>query len=374
MFGLGSGLVGCAGPTTPLGAVWALFPSETTRLQEDFPEKKVEILSHAADAEGPAITQAQSETTGPAMDISPSKQILHGPAPLRLQIKDPSGDLVHFNLWVRYNGFDVSKNFVMSSKVFRSWDQRMLVLENRNIRLPASSEHQIEFIYRNSQGEVAYLKYEAPSCYAFRPKPVLTTAGFRPPKALLGIIDRNSTKAGLSPAFFTALIAQESGFNTKRVSWHKALGLTQVTSIAEGEVASQFEDWPRYPDIDKLSAATVKFLIMSGKINRFNEWRLDPTRSIQGGVAFAVKLAERWSSPENMSKIKSIFRDPEAEHTRLILASYNSGYARVQYALAKYGKNWITSPQLKEARKYVNSIFSYCDFFAETEETYVEAT
>jgi soluble lytic murein transglycosylase-like protein len=58
-------------------------------------------------------------------------------------------------------------------------------------------------------------------------------------------------------------------------------------------------------------------------------------------------------------------RFDEAERTKLLLASYNSGYARVLTALRTYGKNWITSPELHEARRYVNRISSYCDYFSQ---------
>src|SRR5262249_52501374 len=129
----------------------------------------------------------------------------------------------------------------------------------------------------------------------------------------------------------------------------------------------QLAGWPRYPGINELPSLWVKALVMSGKANDSNEWRLDSERSIRGGMAYMKLLIDRWSSQENMSHIQSLYEDPQIEQTKLVLASYNSGYTRVYTAFHRYGAQWITAPDLKEARRYVNRIFSLCDRFSELE-------
>jgi soluble lytic murein transglycosylase-like protein len=311
-------------------------------------------------------------TQGPRIRTSPGKQVLHSTSPLRIVIKDPAGDLENFSFVVRYNGLDVSRSFTQRSRFRTRWDRKLLVVENPAVKLSATDQHQIEFIYRNSAGQLARAKFEPPSCNAFELKPVRTTGDFNPSGKLLGTIARHSRDQKLSPAFFTALVAQESGFDPTSVSWAKAMGLTQVTSLAETEILKKFKDWPRYPGLDEMSSAQVKLLILRGTINAKNEWRLDDEKSIQGGIAYLKLLNERWNSPENLAKIQSISQatseDPVIAQTQLILASYNSGYSRVKQAVDTLGKDWMKSAELGEARKYVNRIFSYCNHFSERED------
>ena len=179
------------------------------------------------------------------------------------------------------------------------------------------------------------------------------------------VISEKAAKAGLSPSFFTALVAQESGFQPQVVSWARALGLTQITGSAESEFISRYQSWPRYPDVNTMPVAVLKALVLAGKINAKSEWRLDPDHSIQGGIDYTVMLADKWSSPARLARIRSLFANPEEEHTRLILASYHSGFSRVLSAFEKYGRNWLEAPDLREARKYVNRIESYCDYFSQ---------
>ena len=59
-------LVGCAGPSTPLGAVWAMHPSQVSRTLA-------------------AVPDAPNETEGVPgvkIDFKPNHQVLHGPKPL----------------------------------------------------------------------------------------------------------------------------------------------------------------------------------------------------------------------------------------------------------------------------------------------------
>ena len=365
-------LSGCAGPATPLGAVWTLKPlpkpvvAESSSIEEPEPvDTEVAKLNR-----GPASIQIHPVAlldSPPRIQFSPARQVLHGASPFKITIEDLSGEIEKHKLTIRYNGYDVSKTFLRRARVSIDRFERKITIENPRIRLSPASDHFIEVTYRNSQGNYAYARYGSPSCYAFRPKSVLSLAGFSAPPNLLQLIEEVSKRKGINPAFSTGLVAQESGFNPQAVSWAKAVGLTQVTAIAESEVLKENSDWPQYPQLNELSVIQLKALIMSGKVNAQNEWRLHPEHSVQGGLAYITYLAKRWSSPENLEKIRKLFRDPEAAQTQLILASYQSGYSRVASALDERGKKWLQDDGLTEARKYVNRIFSFCDHFSEQE-------
>jgi hypothetical protein len=342
----------CAGPTTPMGAVWAVTPFQATSFKGSFG----------------AGTNNTHSAAAPKIFVTPTKQVLHGPSPLKIYIKDPTGDLTRYDFNVRYNGLDVSSSFARKARYTLDWNKRTLIVENPVLRLPATEDHLIEFFYKNSNGMIAYANYDAPICNAFRFQPVISTGNFSPPIELVSLISDVSRQKGINPGFMTGLVAQESGFNPKLVSWAKALGLTQITTVAEKEIIAQHPTWPRYRELENYSVSKVKLFIQKDKINRRNEWRLNPRLSVQGATDFIQAIAEKWSTKENKELIRILFDDPEIATNKLILASYHSGYNRVSAALYEHGKNWLKSPQLKEARKYVNKVFSYCHTFVDSEE------
>ncbi|MCM2323844.1 MAG: transglycosylase SLT domain-containing protein [Oligoflexia bacterium] len=301
--------------------------------------------------------------------MTPENQVLHGPAPLRVTVRDPVGDLDQFRFTVRYNGLDVTRSFLRQCRISQKWSERSIVYENRVVRLPADGEHVIDFVYRSVSGEIGQARYAPPVCYPFRPRAVAHTGDFRPSPSIVRAIDSIAREEGFNPAFFTGLVAQESRFVPTAVSWAKALGLSQVTSSAEKEIAAQFAEWPRYPELERMPVELVRLLVRAGKINASNEWRLDPRRSIRGGVVFTRMLAERWSTPQQLERLRQLFADPEVEQAKLLLASYHSGYSRVLSALQARGTDWLRAPELQEARRYVNRVFSYCSFFEKPGET-----
>lgn len=344
--GLSLSLVGCAGPNTPVGAIWDLSPSSVIG---EFTRRADDVF--------------------PQIQLYPSKQVLHASTPLKVAIlDDPRSALDTRRFTIRYNGYDVTRSFLLQSKVRRIASDGRWMIEAPSVRLPADDEHRIEFQYSNSAGQEAYTRYESPVCYAFRPRSPQHTGDFHPPEEMLKLITNYSQKHGVSPAFLTGLIAQESRFEPDSVSWAKAIGLTQITDVAEMEVIRSRNHWPRYPGLNRMNAHVVHFLIATGKVNEANEWRLAPETSIEGGLIYVKSLAERWSSDANKERLKHIFKDPELAQTQLVLASYHSGYSRVSSALDKLGKDWLKSSELKEARKYVNRISSYCYHFSESED------
>jgi hypothetical protein len=351
-------LSGCAGPTTPLGSVWVLTPRQA--FGEDLATRS------PASSSGSVIQAA----TIPQILFTPSRQVLHGPASVRVRILDPSGDFTHYKLNVRYNGVDVSRSFLRHSRVRIEPEAKYLEIDNPEVRLPAVEDHRIEMVYQSASGAIASARYKAPVCNAFHASKIRNVADFRPDSQLLDLIARLSSQEGFNPAFFTALIAQESGFNPKTISWAKAIGLTQMTSRAEAEVIDDFHDWPRYPRIESYPLVRLKYMVMTGKINGSNEWRLDPSKSVEGGIMYARYLSGLWSTEANTARIRKLFPHQPIEiiRTKLILASYHSGYTRVSAALDSRGRRWLFTRGLKEARKYVNRIFSYCNYFIEGED------
>lgn len=374
----GATVSGCAGPTTPLGAIWSLQSrdGESSRGLAD-----IASLAGMQDA----VIALASPVPPPTLRFNPPRQVLHGRRAIQVIIDDEGG--VPRLPWlgnghefrVRYHGHDVTRGFLLQAKFTRASDGKRLVIEVPSLRLKANAEHLIEMGYRGPSGQRAVARYPAPVCRAFESRAIRSTDEFKSPvlsPELLRTIESVSLETGFSPAFTAALIAQESSFNPRSVSFARAVGLTQVTPIAETEVAQVFARWPRYPGLNDLPAPIVKALVLAGHVNASNEWRLHPERSIRGGLAFARMLSERWLDSEGFSKVRwsdgaeaapggSAHDGLEVARTRLILASYNSGYSRVLGAIRSHGAAWLTAPELKEARQYVNRIFSYCDAFGQ---------
>jgi hypothetical protein len=328
-----------------LGAVWAVHPSQVTRTLASVPD-------------APNDTKG---TSGVVIDFKPTRQVLHGPKPLIIRIQDPNGMSESPRLQVRYDGMDVTTTFLQQARRYSRSNEHELLVRVPVVRLSPHLDHRIEVRYYNASG-VSSAFYRPPVCRAFDLKPVQHTDGFTPENNLLSIIANLSQQAQINPALTTALIAQESSFNPRTVSWAKAMGLTQMTPIAEDEISDQvdnYQKWPHYKGIERIPASVIKMMVLAGKINAKNDWKLDKELSVRGGLAFILYLQKRWSTPEMRARFDEI------ERTKLILASYNSGSARVLSALNHYGKSWIKAPELREARHYVNRIFSFCDFFSQ---------
>lgn len=346
---IGMLLSGCAGPATPLGAPWATTSDDVKNGPLSF---IASLFEHGASN----------------IKFDPPHQVLHGPSPLKITITDPKGIKSNYKLVVRHNGLDVTTSFLRQATTTVRKDR--IVLDLPVLRLPPERDHLIEVIYGVSTDLAAYARYETPLCRAYDQNRIQRLNGFNPGLRMVDLINKISKTKGFSPAFTAAVIAQESSFNPRTVSWAKAIGLTQITPVAEDEIVTEYAGWPRYPGINELPAMFVKALVLSGNANPTNEWRLEPGMSIHGGLTYMQRLVERWNTPENMARIRSSFPDPDEALTRLVLASYNSGYTRVYNAFIRHGSAWITAPELKEARKYVNRISSFCDYFSTTNDLF----
>jgi soluble lytic murein transglycosylase-like protein len=208
-----------------------------------------------------------------------------------------------------------------------------------------------------------------PSCSAFAANQMLfAIPDFDPPMAVLQLINQSAQRKNLNPFFVAALVAQESSFDPRALSRGKALGLTQVTSLGESEIIKRFDSWPRYPGLESIPLPLLKVSIMAGRIHSGNEWRLDPAHSIEGGVEYLSYLSDYWSRPDKRAQIERKLGPGENAMSEVMLASYNSGAARVSDALERDGSRWLQDEELGEARKYVRRIVSYCDHFEHRED------
>lgn len=343
-------LVGCAGPTTPFGA---------------------KPVSQFFNNVKRALSRGPANENAPSIQFSPHRQVLHGRSRFTITIEDLAGIQKDFRLQVNYNGVDMTNTFLAQAHLNRE-NEKKLRVTFPNLRLPATKDHDIEVVYWHSldESETPLSRhYGKPECFAFKPEPVKNTGEFKNVDRIVRLLNQVARDEKVNPSFIAGLIAQESGFDSRAVSSAKAIGLTQVTSLGEAEFIDDYKHWPRFPELSDMSAPIVKLNILTGTINSENEWRLDPKLSISGGVAYIEYLDNYWRRPEAMSMVSSHYTNPEDVLTSLILASYNSGAARVSNALRKYGKNWLSvESELSEARKYVNRVTSFCDYFSNGED------
>lgn len=338
-------LFGCAGPTTPFGT----------------PNMRIDPFSEKLDPPSQSIK----------IKLFPKDQILHGKVDFKVTIEDPVGITPNYKVRLFYNGLDVSEKFLSQAKrTFLDPDHTKLQLILPNLRIQPLKTNRIYFGYmRNINTRPVFARYHAPSCSAFSEGDLASAHEIGMPLPVKKMIQKMGKDEKINPNFLAGLVAQESGFDAKAVSWAKAIGLTQITPLGEAEIIKTYKEWPRYPEINHMSSPAIKMKVMRGKINASNEWRLNPSHSIQGGLTYIKFLNGYWHRQENFQNLLNLSGDSEGILSAAILASYNSGPARVNYALQKYGKRWLVdAPELGEARLYVARVTSYCDYFSQGEE------
>ncbi len=340
--------LGCAGPTTPFG---------TPNL---FTEKGVPG-TFSGDT---AATQSVK------IKFFPQRQVLHGKVDFKIIIEDPVGIGPDYRIRLFYNKLDVSEKFLWQAKrVFINQEHTKLQLTVPNLRIQPLKTNHVYFGYmRNINTKPIFAIYTPPSCSVFSAGTLASSHEIGMPFGVKTMIQAMGEEEKINPNFIAGLVAQESGFDTKAVSWAKAIGLTQITPLGEAEVIKTYKGWPRYPDINQMSLPLIRMRVMRGKINSKNEWRLNPEYSIRGGTAYVKFLNNYWHKQENFQKLINTSNDPERALSSAILASYNSGPARVNYALQRFGNGWLQdAPELGEARLYVARVTSYCDYFSQEE-------
>lgn len=328
-------LTGCAGPTTPFGGL-------------DFWTGDGHFFK--ASVEAPTLD----------LDISPGRQVLHKSSSIKIEYT-PTGtrkDDVKIN--VIYNHRDVTKAFERRALASEQ-EGKQIIYIYPNLRLLPDRRHDIEIFIRKGGQIVSQRKYLPPNCSMETPRSIASIAPFKPERNYLGTITHLAREHKMNPSFLAGLIAQESGFDSELVSRSKALGLTQVTSVADDELKKLRPEWSRDARIETLDSKEVASLIRQKKIGAKQDWRLDPELAIEGGALYLNYLREYWNSVENKTLLRA---HPNVAYTEVILASYNSGASRVKIRIQKHGDDWLDDDDLKEAFKYVNNVESYCYHFS----------
>ena len=106
-------------------------------------------------------------------------------------------------------------------------------------------------------------------------------------------------------------------------------------------------------------------MIKAGKIDRRHDWRLDPRKSIQGGLSLLKDFQGYWSRPEIEEFYERNLQSHRPDPTSVLLASYHSGPTRVRNAMVELGPRYLYHEELGEARRYVKRVKSYCYHFAQ---------
>ena len=356
-----AGCIGCVGPTTPLGAVDSPARGHPTAAPAD-PQLPAVLPELQAPAPDPLSQRA-------AILFSPENQRVHGPYTWRVLVLDPSGrapaDLSRVRLF--YNDLEVTKaataQFRVHQKSITHAGQPALQLEMPHLRLDPMEEHRIRVEYTTSTGQPLVARYAFPILAGLGgQEPLATTAPFRIDPELQGSIEDASGEFRVNPVVLAALIAQESSFNPHALSRARALGLTQVTHLTEPDIARQFPGWPRNPRLGRFSQRELRNLIPS-VINRGNEWRLDPEKSIRGGAFYLGYLRDRLQAESNRPYLDNVGTNRERLVAEASLAAYNSGLNRILYMMKTHGPEWLEQKQTREAKRYVRKILSYYGSF-----------
>lgn len=327
-------LIGCVGPVSPFGGI--------------------EIWS----ADGHQFEPQNINSANQDITVSPRRQVLHKPSDFKIEFNLDEKP----QLKVTYNKKDVTNTFLKSATLKEDTDKQIQVLFNE-LNLKPDRRHKIDIYWLvHKFSSYFHLAYLPPYCLINEARSIASTAPFNPKSEYINTIYTTAYSQKLNPAMLAGLIAQESGFDPNQVSSAKAVGLTQVTPIADAEIQKMKPDWKRDKRILKLNATELKYKIQTREISHLQDWRLNPNQSIEGGAIYINYLINYWSLKENKDLLT---RFPEIDFSEVVLSSYNSGAARVKSKIRSAGSDWLDDEELKEAFKYVNSVISYCYHFSE---------
>ncbi|EQC43770.1 transglycosylase SLT domain protein [Bacteriovorax sp. Seq25_V] len=308
---------------------------------------------------------AQEEENKVQITFYPEKQNWHDNHDVYVIIKSSKKQLLPQNLRLFWNHKDITTSFKGIREVIFE-DKLNMIIKIKDIRLLPFQDNDITAYYMDSEsGIVSSTEYQKPECLLKEESNIVNTDPFNVKQSFINLVRTESEKANINPNLLIALIAQESGFNPKAVSYAKAIGLTQVTELANKHILDEHRRWKSDSRIKKLPVPIIRALIELGKINEKNEWRLDRKKSVIGGIEYIKYLENYWKG--NITLIERVYGtnfNQEQVLTDLILASYNSGPFRIKTRLIKDGRAWKQSKSILEARKYVGKIKSYCNHFA----------
>lgn len=365
MLSLSTFLGACAGPSSPFGKIepnisdlakdLARQPANRNESNKDSPDNLDFELEMATDLDFIDI------------EISPDRQLLHDKSELKITIIDPKGIPSNHKFKIFYDLIDVTESFLKNSHMDISDDHKKMTFTLKNFRLIPAQDNEIIIGYRRSSiSPIVYTEYKKPDCNLRESTKLGKIRSFRIDQMTMMNIENVAQDNNLNPNFLAGLVAQESGFNPNAVSFARAIGLTQVTPIAEKHIIKKYPSWPKHEKINTLPIPIVKSLISFGKINQDNEWRLNKKTSLIGGAEYLAYIERYWKKDENIWLLNNFFTDSDHVIDDIILASYNSGPYRVKSSIRRLGKDWVKSHQLKEARKYIKKVKSYCYHFSKS--------
>ncbi len=343
------GIIGCAGPTSPLGPA-TLFANKLN----------VSIRALIGSNEHLAINRQIS--------FFPNRQILHKKSSLEITISDDEGIPEDYQLKIYFDRRDVTRHFIQHSII--EWEPRQnrwLKLKMPVVRLRSDLDGEIVVSYqRNNSTPMIAAEYQKPKCNLKANKALTFIEDFDVEPNTLKFINAFAEANEINPFLLAGLIAQESGFQNNAFSYSRAMGLTQITPIGEQEILKVHSNWPRYPGLNELPLGYIKFMLQQGQLNSTNEWRLNPEYSINGGSTYIRQLESYWSRSDKAGLLQAHFSNLEQDTSRVVLASYNSGPYRVSQAIEQNHHDWLKrGAGLDAARKYVNRVMSFCDRFSE---------
>lgn len=367
--GLCAALLSCAGPTTPFGALHELKPAPTQG-----PSELQQVEAQAQKPEKSASDFFSPPPTKSQIEFYPTKQVLHDRQTLKVAFRDPRG-ISDESLWkIYFNGYDVTRQILPTAVTSLDDDRRTLILEFPNLRLRPEVDNLVKVAFFQSKKAPAVVRqWDPPDCSLHEMRGIDQTGDFNVPPHILKNIQAWATEHKINPSLITGLIAQESAFDPTAVSWAKAMGLTQVTPIGDLEIARTEPSWPRSDKVTRLPASLIKTLVNTGQLTARDDWRLNPELSIRGGLTLLEYFENYWRMDLNFERLESNFSNPQQMLTPVVLASYHSGAARVKRAINESGPKFLTADYLKEARKYVNRVNSYCYHFSKQEGAHAKA-
>ncbi|MEQ1724187.1 MAG: transglycosylase SLT domain-containing protein, partial [Pseudobdellovibrio sp.] len=288
--------------------------------------------------------------------------VLHKASNFMIEFNLPSYKKSEPRIKVTYNKKEVTSTFLKSAQLQKGHDKQIEYVFNK-LNLKPDRRHQIDVYWSpNDDNIFSRLAYLPPSCSINTSRSIATTAPFKPNPDYIKFINNTALTQQINPSLLAGLVAQESGFKPNQVSYAKAIGLTQITPIADEEIKKMRPDWNTDSRLETLSVLEIETLIKRQEISRKQDWRLNPDQAIEGGALYLNYLINYWNLAENKALLTSNLK---TEKTHVILASYNSGAARVKSKIKSNGNDWLDDDELKEAFKYVNSVVSYCYHFSE---------
>ncbi|MBC77790.1 MAG: hypothetical protein CME64_17425 [Halobacteriovoraceae bacterium] len=336
-------LSSCAGPTSPFGAQALVF--------SEFRAEPQKLIKHA-------IEQELSQ-----------RQVYHTPFDLVLNIEDDERIPRNFRFEILHNGKRIQRWWKSEKIVLNPKNPRTAKVVFENLSLLPGRKNEITFLYYRDKDSapIAY-KFLPPHCPLRTSRSIASINPFQPKGLEIGSLEKIAKENKINPSFLAALVAQESSFNPMAISWAKAIGLTQVTPLANEDILRHRPDWKHDPQIKDLSFLELKAKIMTKGLTREQDWRLDEAKSLEGGSIYLNLLSNYWKRP-HIEKVLDKTFDKDIPLTDILLASYNSGAFRVKRSIMKKKDKWLESKELKEARKYVMNIKSYCHAFSKNQET-----